>query len=188
MPDLGRRSRRAVWHDAQRWLRTDRLGLARRAGRARYARLPRRGPCPTTRTRQRPGMVEPRKVAPRGSDLHKPVPLRDRRLARRCLVAAILVALSVGSRSRSASRVQRVPQTFVWPPQRPERLQGHGDISWPTPTGRHAHAVISARAMTSAVGYTRDGTQLTFPPEGVGRQRSNADDRRPGRIGGSGRS
>ena len=46
MPDLGRRSRRAVWHDAQRWLRTDRLGLARRAGWARHARLPRRGPRP----------------------------------------------------------------------------------------------------------------------------------------------
>src|SRR4051812_32239415 len=68
MPDLGRRSRRAVSHDVQRWLRPDRLDVAPRAGRAGDARLSRRGPRPDDPDPTAAMVVEPRKVAPNAID------------------------------------------------------------------------------------------------------------------------
>ena len=104
MPDLGRRSRRAVRHDAQRCLRADRLGLARRAGRAPRARHLDEVLQRTTADPPAPGMVEPRKVAPRG--YHLP-PVRcslDRSRSARSallliigLLIAAFVAIAVGS-------------------------------------------------------------------------------------------
>ena len=60
------------------------------------------------------------------------------------------------------SRVQRVPPPFGLAANGQIAYRADGDILVADPDGTHAHAVISGPSDDFAVGYTRDGTQLTF--------------------------
>ena len=115
----------------------------------------------TTRTRQRPCMVEPRKVAPRGSDRTTRSFARPT-LGKALLVAAVLVALIGIAIIAVGSRVHRVPAPFGLAANGELAYWANGDILVADPDGTHAHAVISGPSDDFAPGYTRDGTQLIF--------------------------
>jgi hypothetical protein len=83
-------------------------------------------------------------------------------LGKALLVGAILVALIGIAIVVVGSGVQRVPPPFGLAANGQIVYKADGDILVADPDGTHAHAVITGPTDDFAVGYTRDGTQLTF--------------------------
>ena len=164
-------------------LRPDPLGMAPGGGGASRARPPRRGPRADDRglASDRPG-----RASKGGSPWHMTfsgrVVARPRPAWTLLIVLAVLVAIATAL-AIAGSRQPRVPAPFGLAANGQIAYGADGDILVADPDGTHAHAAISGPSADFAAAYTRDGTQLTFL-RGVA-QRSDADDRRPGRIGGS---
>src|ERR1044072_7228242 len=106
-------------------------------------------------------MVEPRKVAPRGS--HCASPFRRRpTLGKALLVAAMLVALIGIALFAVGSRIQRVPPPFGLAANGQITYSANGDIFVSDADGKNAKTVVSGPTDDFVSGYTRDGTQLAF--------------------------
>jgi hypothetical protein len=83
-------------------------------------------------------------------------------LAKVLLVGVVLLALIGIAIVAVGSRVQRVPPPFGLAANGQIAYWADGDILVADPDGTHAHAVITGPTDDFAVGYARDGTQLTF--------------------------
>ncbi len=83
-------------------------------------------------------------------------------LGKALLVGVVLIALIGIAIIAVGSRVQRVPPPFGLAANGQIVYKADGDILVADPDGTHAHAVISGPSDDFAVGYSRDGTQLTF--------------------------
>ena len=83
-------------------------------------------------------------------------------LGKALLVGVVLIALIGIAIVAVGSRVQRVPPPFGLAANGQIVYKAGGDILVADPDGTHAHAVITGPTDDFAVGYTRDGTQLTF--------------------------
>ena len=83
-------------------------------------------------------------------------------LGKALLVGVVLIALIGIAIVAVGSRVQRVPPPFGLAANGQIVYKADGDILVADPDGTHAHAVITGPTDDFAVGYTRDGTQLTF--------------------------
>ena len=106
-------------------------------------------------------MVEPRKVAPRGSDRTTSIFARPT-LGKALLVGVVLLALIGIAIVAVGSRIQRVPPPFGLAADGQIAYWADGDILVADPDGTHAHAVISGPSDDGVPAYTRDGTQLIF--------------------------
>ena len=139
----------------------------------------------TTRTRQRPAWSSLERWLPVDMTTNLRIAARPT-LGRVLLLGAVLAALIGLALIAVGSRNPRVPAPFGLAANGQIAYWADGDILVADPDGTHAHAVISGPSDDFAAVYTRDGTQLAFlRMVSHGSPRSNADDRRPGRIGGS---
>jgi hypothetical protein len=115
----------------------------------------------TTRTRQRPAWSSLERWLP--VDLTAQLRFLARpSLGKALLVGAVLIALIGIAIIAVGSRVQRVPPPFGLAANGQIAYKADGDIQVADPDGTHAHTVISGPSDDFAVGYTRDGTHLTF--------------------------